>query len=219
MPLTCRLLSHTAGLTVHGFPGYAAGEPLPTVPQILNGEKPANTPAVRVNKVPGHGFRYSGGGTTIVQLLMTDVTGSNFADLMREVVLTPLDMKASTFAQPLPQELADRAATAHDDRGHPVTGHWHIYPEQAPAGLWTTPSDMCRYMIDVQQAHEGIIAPSPQDSQLLDRDAHAARGRPRGARTIPCREGRSSGSSMVAATRAFAATSSPFSIVGRGPSS
>ncbi len=77
------LLSHTAGLTVHGFPGYKVGEPLPTVPQILDGIKPANTGAVRVNKLPGTGFRYSGGGTTIVQLLLTDVTGKPFAELMR----------------------------------------------------------------------------------------------------------------------------------------
>src|SRR6185295_16912658 len=56
------LLSHTGGLTVHGFPGYAPGEALPTLPQILDGAPPANTPAVRVNMEPGTKFRYSGGG-------------------------------------------------------------------------------------------------------------------------------------------------------------
>jgi CubicO group peptidase (beta-lactamase class C family) len=149
------LLSHTAGLTVHGFPGYAVGVPLPTVPQILDGLKPANTAPVRVDKVPGHGFRYSGGGTTIVQLLMTDVTKRSFADLMRETVLNPLEMSSSTFEQPLPENLQPQAATAHNDRGQPVVGRWHVYPEQAPAGLWTTPSDMARYAIELQLAHEG----------------------------------------------------------------
>jgi CubicO group peptidase (beta-lactamase class C family) len=149
------LLSHTAGLTVHGFPGYAVGATLPTVPQILDGLKPANTAPVRVDKVPGHGFRYSGGGTTIVQMLLTDVTQRPFADLMRETVLAPLEMSSSTFAQPLPESLQPRAATAHNDRGQPVVGRWHVYPEQAPAGLWTTPSDMARYAIELQLTHEG----------------------------------------------------------------
>jgi CubicO group peptidase (beta-lactamase class C family) len=149
------LLSHTAGLTVHGFPGYAVGDPLPTVPEILDGLKPANTAPVRVDKVPGQGFRYSGGGTTIVQQLLTDVTQRAFADLMREMVLAPLGMSSSTFEQPIPEDRQQQAATAHNDQGKPVAGRWHIYPEQAPAGLWTTPSDMARYAIEVQVAHEG----------------------------------------------------------------
>jgi CubicO group peptidase (beta-lactamase class C family) len=152
------LLSHTAGLTVHGFPGYNVEDPLPTVPQILDGMKPANTAPVRVNKAPGQGFRYSGGGTTIVQLLLTDVTQRRFADLMRDMVLGPLAMSASTFEQPLPEHRWSQAATAHDEQGKPIAGRWHIYPEQAPAGLWTTPSDMARYAIEVQLAHEGKSA-------------------------------------------------------------
>ncbi len=157
------LLSHTAGLTVHGFPGYKVGEPLPTVPQILDGVAPANTAAVRVDKLPGRGFRYSGGGTTMAQLVMTDVTGRPFTDLMQEIVLTPLGMSHSTFAQPLPEDRQPQAATAHNDRGQAVEGHWHVYPEQAPAGLWTTPADMCRYVIEVQRAHEG------KSAQVIDR--------------------------------------------------
>ena len=140
---------------MHGFPGYAVGVPLPSVPQILDGLKPANTSEVRVDKVPGKGFRYSGGGTTIVQQLLIDVTGQQFADLMRDMVLAPLAMSSSTFEQPLPENRQAQATTAHNDLGKPITGRWHIYPEQAPAGLWTTPSDMARYAIEVQLAHEG----------------------------------------------------------------
>ncbi len=149
------LLSHTAGLTVHGFPGYAVGEPLPTVPQILDGAKPANTAAVRVDKTPGHGFRYSGGGTTIVQLIITEVTGRDFADVMRDTVLQPLGMTKSTYAQPLPADRVAEAASAHDGKGQPINGRWHVYPEQGPAGLWTTPSDLARYAMAVQQAQRG----------------------------------------------------------------
>ncbi|HVU89618.1 MAG TPA: serine hydrolase [Pirellulales bacterium] len=149
------LLSHTAGLTIHGFPGYEVDAPLPTVPQILDGQPPANTAAVRVNKVPGHGFRYSGGGTTMAQLLMCDVTDRPFPDLMHDLVLAPFGMSKSTFAQPLPADRAAQAARAHNEKGERVKGGWHVYPEMGPAGLWTTPSDMCRYMIAVQQAQRG----------------------------------------------------------------
>ena len=106
------IMSHTAGLTVHGFPGYAAGAPLPTVPEILDGKKPANTPAVRVDKVPGKGFRYSGGGTTLMQLLTCDVTGRPFPEFMRDTVLAPLAMTQSTYQQPLPADLQSVAASA-----------------------------------------------------------------------------------------------------------
>jgi CubicO group peptidase (beta-lactamase class C family) len=149
------LLSHTAGLTVHGFPGYAVGAPIPTVPQILDGAKPANTQPVRVNKVPGDGFRYAGGGTTIAQLLLVDVTGRPFSELVRDTVLEPLGMSSSTFEQPLPERLWSRAATGHKADGKPVAGRWHIYPEMAAAGLWTTPSDVARYAIEIQLAHQG----------------------------------------------------------------
>lgn len=90
-PVTLRrLLSHNAGTTVHGFPGYAAGTPVPTVVQVLNGEPPANTAPVRVDLVPGSKVRYSGGGTTIVQLMMTDQLKKPFPEILAETVLRPL---------------------------------------------------------------------------------------------------------------------------------
>jgi CubicO group peptidase (beta-lactamase class C family) len=84
-----RLLTHTAGLTVHGFPGYASNENVPTIVQVLDGEKPANTAAVRVNTEPGKTSRYSGGGFTVIQLMLTDVIGKAFPELMSELVLRP----------------------------------------------------------------------------------------------------------------------------------
>jgi len=149
------LLSHTAGLTVHGFPGYTVDATLPTVLQILDGLKPANTGAVRVNKVPGQGFRYAGGGTTIVQQLLIDVTDRPFALLLRESVLAPLGMSASSFDQPLPAERQAIAASGHYLTGKRIQKKWHVYPEMAAAGLWTTPSDIARYVIEIQLAHEG----------------------------------------------------------------
>ena len=150
-----RLLSHSAGTTVHGFPGYPAGVAVPSAVQVLEGGPPANTAAVRVDTVPGSLWRYSGGGTTIVQLLMSDVSGRPFAELMRELVLEPAGMRHSTYAQPLPEELRGRAAVAHRRNGTPVAGGHHAYPEQAAAGLWTTPSDLARFAIEVQRAFAG----------------------------------------------------------------
>ncbi len=149
------IVSHTAGLTVHGFPGYAMGALLPTVAQILDGAEPANTPAVRVDKLPGEGFRYSGGGMTIMQQVLMDFTGQAFPTMMRELVLDPLGMTRSTYQQPLPPDWRSNAATAHDGDGHAIDGRFHVYPEMAAAGLWTTPTDLARFAIEIQQAHTG----------------------------------------------------------------
>lgn len=90
------LLSHTAGATVHGFEGYAAGQRVPTLVEVLKGEKPANSAPVTIDFVPGTSFRYSGGGYTIIQQILVDVAGEPFPDLMQEVVLQPLHMAHST---------------------------------------------------------------------------------------------------------------------------
>jgi CubicO group peptidase (beta-lactamase class C family) len=97
------LLTHSAGMTVHGFPGYASDAARPTVVQVLNGEKPANTPAIVVDTEPGTAWRYSGGGFVVTQLLLEDVTGQAFPRLMHDIVLGPVGMTRSTYEQPLPQ--------------------------------------------------------------------------------------------------------------------
>jgi CubicO group peptidase (beta-lactamase class C family) len=162
------LASHSAGLTAHGFPGYRRGVTLPTLPQVLAGVIPANTEGVRVDIVPGVQFRYSGGGTTVMQLLLEEVTGRPIADLLRELVLDPLGMTNSGYEQPLPEALHPQAATAHDADGRPVPGGWHVYPEQSAAGLWTTPGDLCRFAIGVQRAAAGA------DDAIVSRETAAA---------------------------------------------
>jgi CubicO group peptidase (beta-lactamase class C family) len=150
-----RIVSHTAGLTVHGFPGYSPTDPMPTVVQVLDGKKPANTDAVRVDTTPGAISRYSGGGTTIMQQLLVDVTGRPFPALMQELVLGPAGMSNSTFEQPLPAARAGDASRAHDAKGKMVPGGWHVYPEMAPAGLWTTPTDLTNWALAVTAARAG----------------------------------------------------------------
>jgi CubicO group peptidase (beta-lactamase class C family) len=150
-----RLLSHTAGTTVHGFPGYARGEPVPTLPQLLDGTKPANTAAVRVDIKPGTEWRYSGGGYEIVQELIQDATGKPFAEVAHNLVLGPLQMTHSTYEQPLPGNLQNDAADAYNGEGVAIPGRWHVYPEQAAAGLWTTPSDLIKVIEEIQ--HPGRV--------------------------------------------------------------
>lgn len=167
-----RILSHTAGVTVSGFRGYAQGEPVPTLRQVLAGTPPANSSEVRVGAVPGSAQRYSGGGYSVAQLLMSDVSGRSFADLMRELVLQPSRMVHSTFSQPLPAALASRAATGHGRDGAPMAGQWHVYPEQAAAGLWSTPSDLARLAIDVQRSaagREGGVLSTSMTRQMVAR--------------------------------------------------
>ena len=150
-----RILSHSAGMNIQRFPGYAAGVQLPTTVQILNGEKPANTVPIRVDTVPGTIWRYSGGGYVAMQLLLSDVTGKPVPQLMDELVLRPIGMKYSTFEEPLPKNLWSSAATPYREDGQPVKGGWHTYPEITPAALWTTPSDIARMAIEVQNEYSG----------------------------------------------------------------
>lgn len=149
------ILSHTAGLTVHGFGGYEVGGPVPRLRQVLDGTTPANSAAVRVESVPGSRWSYSGGGYTVMQQMVLDTTPKPFPQFMAETVLLPLGMKSSTYEQPLPASRASHAATGHYADGTPVKGRWHIYPEMAAAGLWTTASDLARFITGVRQAYAG----------------------------------------------------------------
>lgn len=163
------LLSHTGGLTVSGFPGYASTAEIPTLVQILDGAKPANTAPVRVDIPVGSRWRYAGGGYEIVQLAIEDVTKKPFADVARELVLEPLGMSHSTYVQPIPVALRDKAATAYDSASAPIPGRFHTYPEQTAAGLWTTPEDLARFAIAVQQMAAGTSRQTIMSRELATR--------------------------------------------------
>ncbi len=155
-PVTLRmLLSHTGGTTVHGFDGYVAGTPLPTLIQLLDGLSPANSPPVRVDIAPGKQFRYSGGGTTIVQQVLIDVAHEPFERLLADTVFVPLAMKHSTYEQPLPEYRIVEAAVGYNAAGAAIAGQRNVYPEMAAAGLWTTPSDLARFAIEIARAYSG----------------------------------------------------------------
>lgn len=140
---------------MHGFPGYATDAAVPSLVQVLNGEKPANTPAIRTEAAPGAKWNYSGGGYTIMQQMLIDETKEPFAKLLHDTVLAPIGMTHSTYEQPLPVAMRASAATPYEADGKPVPGGAHTYPELAAAGLWTTPTDLARFCIEIQHSLKG----------------------------------------------------------------
>lgn len=152
-PVTLReLLTHTAGMTVHGFPGYAVGEPIPTLLQVLNGEKPASNSPIRVESMPGSKWNYSGGGYIVLQQLVQDASGKAFPLFLKETVLQPLGMTHSTYEQPLPASMREQIAVPLNRDGTPLAGGPYTYPELAAAGLWTTAPDLAKFLITMQRS-------------------------------------------------------------------
>ena len=156
-PVTPRMLaSHTSGLgDGFGFPGYDPSDPRPTTVQILDGDKPSNVGPVLLARPPLTAFHYSGGGVTILQLALTDVIGKLYPEILQEYVLGPVGMTQSAFEQPLSLERDKNAARAHDRKGQAMGAKWHVYPELAAAGLWTTPTDLAKFAIEVQKSLRG----------------------------------------------------------------
>ncbi|MDH3732281.1 MAG: serine hydrolase [Gemmatimonadota bacterium] len=156
-PVTPRgLHSHTSGLgDGFGFPGYDPTEPLPTVVQILEGNELSNVGPIFMERPPMHLEEYSGGGVTLMQLALSDARGAPFADVLHHDVLQPIGMTRSSFEQPISPENDRNAARAHDGEGQSRGSKWHVYPEQAAAGLWTTATDLAKFAIEVQKSAVG----------------------------------------------------------------
>lgn len=175
-----RLLSHTAGLTVSGFPGYQAGKPAPTTVQVLQGSPPSNTPPVVSFEAPGGAFAYSGGGYVVAQLAIVEAGGKPYPEVLEELVLRPAGMRASTFAQPLPERLLTQSAAGHDPKGAMIPGGRNTYPEYGAASLWTTPSDYGRFLIALQDSYAGrghaLLSPASARAMMTPVDANYGLG-------------------------------------------
>ncbi|WP_207435747.1 serine hydrolase [Sabulibacter ruber] len=156
-PITlAHLLGHTAGLTVHGFDGYKVGARLPSLLQVLDGEQPANSPAVRSEFAPGIRFQYSGGGYEISELMVEDLSGLPYRDYMEREVFRPLGMRSSTYEEIPSGRFQGRLATGYRADGKDIGGRFHVYPEKAcGAGLWATAGDIARFVLGVQLALKG----------------------------------------------------------------
>jgi CubicO group peptidase (beta-lactamase class C family) len=137
-----RILRHTAGLSVHGFPGFAPDDRMPSLIELLKG-KGTGDGAVRLLQAPGQEWRYSGGGYAVAQLLLEEQTGEAFEAFMLENVLVPLGMTSSDYRWT--PELEARSATPYDRRGRPM--YRNQFRAVAAAGLQTTPRDLARFGI------------------------------------------------------------------------
>ena len=169
-----QLLGHTSGAPGGGYAGYEPGARLPSLSDILTGRSPANSPVVRISGSPGKSFRYSGAGMTIVQLLLEDLTGRSFGELMEQLVFAPLGLRYSTFAQPLPRSLWSEAATGHDSDGVALPYRWPVHPELAAVGLWTTAGEIALVLADLQRtwtADQGVLVRRATLSEMLKRQA------------------------------------------------
>lgn len=162
------LLNHTAGLSIHGFGGYEKGKKLPTTIETLDGLKPSNSNAVRSIFEPGLKFQYSGGGITITQLILENVTGEKYEDYMKKNILEQLKMDSSSFNQPPAKEKENLLATGYN-MDKEVEGKYHIYPEKAAAGLWTNPTDLSKYIIETQLSLLG------KSNKILSKEMSAKR--------------------------------------------
>lgn len=155
-----RLLTHTAGMTVHGFPGYTQNDTFPSINSVLDGK--GNTAAIVVDTIPGSIWRYSGGGYTVMEKIVEDVSGLPLEDYISKNILAQMDMTNSTYSQPLKESMQSNASAAYYGSGEIIEGLWHNYPEQAAAGLWTTPTDLAKYIIEIHKIYtsdyEGVLS-------------------------------------------------------------
>lgn len=159
-----RILSHSAGLSLSGFPGIPTDAAIPSPIEVLDGTPPSNTEPVRVVREPGQSYLYSGGAFVLLQLLIEDATGEPFVKLMQSVVLNPLGMASSTFAQPLPPELHSVAVSGYDEEGVEIKGRWLVYPEAA-GGLSTNPSDLLLAVAEMLEPAR-VLSTKQRDAML-----------------------------------------------------
>lgn len=155
-PVTLRmLLSHTGGTSQSSYFGFTPDKnPLPSIVEILDGAAISESRPVVVNSQPGKEFRYSGGGSMIAQLAMMDLSGQFFDELLGELVFNRLTMNNTTFQQPVPAKFAQQTAWAYSSAPW-FKGMPYVYPQQAAAGLYTTPTDLAKIFIDVQKSYQG----------------------------------------------------------------
>lgn len=162
------LLTHSAGTTVHGFPGYKQKDKFPSITEVLNGK--GNTDKIVVDTIPGTRWRYSGGGYTIMEKVVEDVSALPLESFMEKNFFEPLKMTRSTYDQPINANEYNNISAAYNGNGEIVEGLWNNYPEQAAAGLWTTPTDLAKYCITVQkgfsEGEDGVLKSSTIKTML-----------------------------------------------------
>ncbi|WP_448553997.1 serine hydrolase domain-containing protein [Thalassotalea montiporae] len=179
-PVTLRqILAHTAGFNQHGFADFQPGERLPTTLQTLNGQSPAKHGAIKLMFAPGSKMDYSGGGITVSQLIVEEITGLTYPKAAEKYVFKPLSMQRSTFQNPLPENYGN-IAYAHDDKGRPAAQPrgYEAMPEMAASGLWTSANDLAKFVIALLNSSmsENGFLPKPIAADMMTRVTNSWHG-------------------------------------------
>lgn len=177
-PITLRmLLSHSAGTSQSSYFGFTPTQALPSIVEILSGAKISETRAVVVNSEPNVAFQYSGGGSIIAQLALMDISKKSFSDLTQELIFDKLGMTDSTFEQPIPIKFTEQSSWAYSSASW-FKGMPYVYPQQAAAGLYTTPTDLAKFFIDIQKSYlgKGKILKQPTTKQMLSAQQNVSDG-------------------------------------------
>lgn len=163
-PITLRmLLSHKAGTSQQSYFGFLPEKkPLPTIIDILKGNPIAETRGVVVNSEPNKEFRYSGGGSMVAQLAVMDASNKKFEDYIDSAIFKPLNMSNSTFYQPVPEKYKSQTSWGYSAASW-YKGTPYVYPQLAAAGLYSTPTDLAKFVVEMQKAYRG-------DGKLLNKN-------------------------------------------------
>lgn len=157
VPITMRhLLSHTAGMSQGGYADFHLGDDVPTTIDTLNGLKlPRYKKPISVMFTPESQWEYSGGGYVIVQVALEDIMGKPLQQLAQNMLFEPLGMKNTTMFQNGHPNFLTNVAKVHDAKQKVIRDGIPICPQIAPSGMWSTPQDMAKFTIEVQQALAG----------------------------------------------------------------
>jgi CubicO group peptidase (beta-lactamase class C family) len=137
-----RLLSHTAGVSRHTTGIWAPDDTLPTLEAALDGNN-GGYGDTRIVAQPGTRWSYSGGGYSILQLLVEETTGQSFIDYMNERVLRPLGITRSRYGWS--PEVLRHLAVSYSEFGDPLPGYRSV--EVAAGGFNATVGDLARFAI------------------------------------------------------------------------
>ncbi|MEM9986885.1 MAG: serine hydrolase domain-containing protein, partial [Bacteroidota bacterium] len=165
VPTTRQLLNHTGGTNLSGFLGFRPSKRnIPSLLEVLKGKHvhPWESGGIKVKYLPGEAFHYSGGGYCVVEQSLQDLSGKSLQEQMSEQVFGLAGMERSYFSYQLSEDQIGEISTGHSKKGKPIKGQYHVYPQQAAAGLWTTPSDLVQFLMAIQES-----AAQPAEDNLL----------------------------------------------------
>ena len=148
-----RLLSHTGGINFHGGGEFDQTKDVPNIIEVLNGK--AYSPKIKAKRIPGTQFKYSGGGYTILEKIIEDVSGQSFSEFMEVNILKPLEMNRSTFKHLYAKDSIKNVACGHWDDKTTLDDGWKLNSTIAAGGLWSTSGDLCKYIIEIQEILNG----------------------------------------------------------------